>query len=282
MAEATTATMSGANNNAAAAAAETVQETTEATSSLQPKIESAESAEAIEAAPKAAASTEAAEPVVAEKTIETEASAAAGKATETTDVAATGSLTEAVEASTSAVTGGILETPRVPPAAVLRTATSNSQALNQDDEIAPVTSATGAVVCNITLLLPTGNRHPFKIDDRYLTKRGVEVPDLTDAGTKDPFSISVYKLKELILREWREDWESRPASPSSIRLIHFGRMLDDKEQLKKYQMSPDSPNIVHMSVKPAEMMEDEEAAKGTSGGREARRREGGNGCCVIL
>jgi hypothetical protein len=87
-------------------------------------------------------------------------------------------------------------------------------------------------ICNITLLLPTGARHPYKIDERYLTKRSVDVPDTTEAGKKDPFSISVYTLKELILREWREEWNDKPASPSSIRLIHFGKLLDDKEQLK--------------------------------------------------
>lgn len=86
-------------------------------------------------------------------------------------------------------------------------------------------------VCNITLLLPTGARHPYKIDDKYLTKRNVEVPDISENGKKDPFSISVYKLKELILREWRDEWEGKPASPSSIRLIHFGKLLDDKEQV---------------------------------------------------
>ncbi len=113
---------------------------------------------------------------------------------------------------------------------------SDSLSITHDDEIAPVSSAgaadSGGLVCNITLLLPNGNRHPFRIDDRYLTKRNVEVPDLTDSGHKDPFSISVYKLKELILREWREDWDGKPASPSSIRLIHFGKLLDDKEQLR--------------------------------------------------
>lgn len=151
-------------------------------------------------------------------------------------------------------------------------------------------------VCNITLLLPTGARHPYRIDERYLAKRGVDVPDAI-AGTeeedqsgggggggakKDPFSISVYTLKELILREWREEWNDKPASPSSIRLIHFGKLLDDKEQLKKYQFSRDAPNVVHMSVRPAEMMEEDEAAKGKSGGREGRSREGGSNCCVIL
>lgn len=95
---------------------------------------------------------------------------------------------------------------------------------------APSNPADGPV-CNITLLLPTGARHPYKIDDRYLTKRSVDVPEVTESGKKDPFSISVYKLKELILREWRDEWDGKPASPSSIRLIHFGKLLDDKEQL---------------------------------------------------
>lgn len=94
----------------------------------------------------------------------------------------------------------------------------------------PANSVDGPV-CNITLLLPTGARHPYKIDDKYLSKRNVDVPEITESGKKDPFSISVYKLKELILREWRDEWEGKPASPSSIRLIHFGKLLDDKEQL---------------------------------------------------
>ena len=50
----------------------------------------------------------------------------------------------------------------------------------------------------ITLLLINGARHPFKLDARYLNKRNAEVEG------NDPFNLSVYKLKELILREWRE------------------------------------------------------------------------------
>lgn len=49
----------------------------------------------------------------------------------------------------------------------------------------------------ITLLLTSGARHPFKINGRYLRKRSIDVPDY------DPFKMSVYTLKELILREWR-------------------------------------------------------------------------------
>lgn len=78
----------------------------------------------------------------------------------------------------------------------------------------------------ITLLLTSGARHPFKLDTKYLNKRNVEVLN------NDPFNLSVYKLKELILREWREEWEAKPSSPSYIRLISFGKLLDDKAALK--------------------------------------------------
>jgi hypothetical protein len=54
----------------------------------------------------------------------------------------------------------------------------------------------------ITLLLINGARHPFKLDQKYLNKRNVEVQG------NDPFNLSVYKLKELILREWREGMSS--------------------------------------------------------------------------
>lgn len=90
----------------------------------------------------------------------------------------------------------------------------------------------GRSVCNITLLLASGGRHPYKLDAKYLSRRNVAMPDQDENGNPDPFSISIYTLKELILREWRSDWEAKPASPSSIRLIHFGKLLDDKEQLK--------------------------------------------------
>lgn len=50
----------------------------------------------------------------------------------------------------------------------------------------------------ITLLLINGARHPYKIDEKYLKKRGVNVEG------NNPVNMSVYTLKELIWREWRE------------------------------------------------------------------------------
>lgn len=158
-------------------------------------------------------------------------------------------------------------------------------------------------VLMINLLLTSGARHPYKLDDRYLTKRNVPVPGVTESGKKDPFSISVYTLKELILREWREEWEVRPSSPSSIRLIHFGRLLDDKALLKgshvchenvitdrllmisasDCRFSLTDANVVHMTVKPQEVVDDEEASKSKAQRGERDGSERTPGCrCVIL
>ncbi|KAI9928396.1 hypothetical protein ASPWEDRAFT_439775 [Aspergillus wentii DTO 134E9] len=130
----------------------------------------------------------------------------------------------------------------------------------------------------ITLLLITGSRHPFKIDGRYLRKQSVNVEN------HDPFLMSVYTLKELIWREWRSDWEQRPTSPSSIRLISFGKLLEDKAPLSDSKFSRDAPNVVHMTVKPQELV-DEEDAKGakTQYTREREASERSPSCrCVIL
>lgn len=50
----------------------------------------------------------------------------------------------------------------------------------------------------ITLLLTNGARHPYKIDEKYLQKRNVTVEG------NNPVLMSIYTLKELIWREWRE------------------------------------------------------------------------------
>ncbi|PQE20515.1 ubiquitin protein [Rutstroemia sp. NJR-2017a BBW] len=146
----------------------------------------------------------------------------------------------------------------------------------------PDTAAAGPAL-TITLLLTSGSRHPYKIDEKYLNKRGVNVPDVTEAGRKDPFSISVYTLKELILREWRDEWEAKPSSPSSIRLIFFGRLLDDKLALRECKFNPDGANIVHMTVTPQDLVDEEEAAKGGSSRGNREGSEATAGCrCVIL
>jgi hypothetical protein len=60
----------------------------------------------------------------------------------------------------------------------------------------------GPVIIINLLLSSTGTRHPYRIDQKYLAKRNVTAENET--GDFDPFVISVYTLKELIWRDWRE------------------------------------------------------------------------------
>jgi hypothetical protein len=114
------------------------------------------------------------------------------------------------------------------------TAPTEDQSLSIDPIESPGEGpAEGDLVVDIMLLLTTGARHPFKIDEKYLTKRNVTVTVKTEDGKMDPFSITVYTLKELILRDWRKEWSAPPREPSAIRLIHFGKLLEDRMPLSR-------------------------------------------------
>ncbi|TVY85728.1 hypothetical protein LAWI1_G008371 [Lachnellula willkommii] len=174
--------------------------------------------------------------------------------------------------------------PPAPPAQVSRVDSIAIGPSTEEAPIAPIVSHSveAGPVLVITLLLTSGARHPYKIDERYLAKRNVNVPGATQAGRKDPYSISVYTLKELILREWRDEWEVQPSSPSSIRLIYFGRLLDDKTPLKDCRFNEKEANVVHMTVRPQDIVDEEDASKAKGGGRDRDRNENTAGCrCVI-
>ncbi|KIV94035.1 hypothetical protein PV10_05193 [Exophiala mesophila] len=172
--------------------------------------------------------------------------------------------------------------PQPPPPASLPTATrtfSTAIGPSSDSPVVPAKDpqVSGPVLL-ITLLLTSGARHPFKLDSKYLAKRNVELPE------GDPFNLSVYKLKELILREWRDEWEAKPSSPNYIRLISFGKLLDDKAALKDYKFSFDSPNVLHMTIKPQDFIEDEDAKGAKSSfGNQQETESRSPGCrCVIM
>ncbi|KZF23249.1 hypothetical protein L228DRAFT_107019 [Xylona heveae TC161] len=185
-------------------------------------------------------------------------------------------------AATTSLPGSTAESttlPQIPPNALVREhSTAIGPSLDQPAPPRRESSATGGPTVLITLLLTNSARHPFKIDERYLRKRNIAVEEM------NPFNLSVYALKELIWREWRDEWETRPSSPTSIRLISFGRLLDDKSLLKDCRFNADSPNVVHMTVRPQEIV-DEEDAKTTkhSYGRDRDGADRSPGCrCVIL
>ena len=65
------------------------------------------------------------------------------------------------------------------------------------DQPLPATDSASGPTLMITLLLPSGARHPFKIDGKYLSKRNMQ------AEENNPVNLSVYNMKELIWRDWR-------------------------------------------------------------------------------
>lgn len=139
----------------------------------------------------------------------------------------------------------------------------------------------GEPVIEIMLIVTSSNtRHPFKIHEKYLRRRNVNVTALNEEGKMDINSITVYTLKELILRDWRQEWETAPREPTSIRLIRMGKLLDDKSTLKSYDFSTTSPNPVHMTVKPQEIIDEEQATKGAKETSSATSRAGC--CCIVL
>ncbi|WPH04773.1 Hypothetical protein R9X50_00766800 [Acrodontium crateriforme] len=159
-----------------------------------------------------------------------------------------------------------------------------------DSVVQPTISAAAGPTLSITLMLTTGARHPYKIDEKYLVSRKVTTKGMKGSeseGEFDPREVSGYKLKELIWTDWRSEWEPRPASPSAIRLIIFGKMVDDKKSLKDYPFHLDSPNILHMTVKPADFDDDDghggKSASKVGSFRARDVEDGGAGCrCVIL
>jgi hypothetical protein len=176
-----------------------------------------------------------------------------------------------------ATTQSAEQSSKVDPRTTLERLDSDALGPSSDAPAAKPDPASGPVVIITLLLTASGARHPYKIDEKYLKKRNVKVEGM------DPYNISVYTLKELIWRDWREEWEQRPTAPSSIRLIHFGRMLDDKVPLKECRFQTEAPNVVHMTVKPQEVVDEEDAKTGKGGSRRDGDDEEHAGCrCVIL
>ncbi|KAI9713472.1 MAG: hypothetical protein M1820_000854 [Bogoriella megaspora] len=182
------------------------------------------------------------------------------------------------------ITSGTLEqTPEKPPPAVLKRSETEAIGPPSDNPSAHHDTSSGPAVL-ITIMLTNGNRHPYKVDEKYLRKRNIQSEGTLPGGGMDPYSISVYTLKELMWRDWREEWEPRPSSPSAIRLIYLGKMLKDSEPLKEYNFQTAAPNVLHMTVKPQELLDDEDGKTAKAGsGRGRDGEEATAGCrCVIL
>lgn len=86
----------------------------------------------------------------------------------------------------------------LPPLMREKTAPAIGPATDKPTPVPKESEVEGPVLFITLLLSSTGARHPYKLDEKYLRKRNVAVEG------NNPINISLYKLKELILRDWRE------------------------------------------------------------------------------
>ena len=96
-----------------------------------------------------------------------------------------------------------------------------------------------------------------------------------------------------------KEWSVKPTSPAAIRLIHFGRLLDDKQSLdgivnvKIYKVEKanwvvecrfnvNTSNVVHMAVKPQDLVDEDDpkTVKGTNRDRDGDDRTAGCRCII--
>ncbi|WVQ98242.1 hypothetical protein IAU59_005365 [Kwoniella sp. CBS 9459] len=108
--------------------------------------------------------------------------------------------------------------------------------------------------------------------------------------------LTVGRMKELIWNSWPSDWTdpAQPPSPSYLRILHAGRILQDDSTLSSNNLpvsdTPNAPTVVHISVRSFSIRgEDADPKKPGILGRTASHRSHRNdtddtgGCkCIIM
>ncbi|KAK8847564.1 hypothetical protein IAR55_005423 [Kwoniella newhampshirensis] len=107
--------------------------------------------------------------------------------------------------------------------------------------------------------------------------------------------ITVGRMKELIWSTWPSEWTdtAQPSSPSLMRILHAGRILQDDSTLMSNNLpasiQPSTPTVVHISIRSFSLKGDDEPKKPgllhrtASTSRSHRNDEEVSGCrCVIM
>ncbi|KAK9367043.1 hypothetical protein V1509DRAFT_205993 [Lipomyces kononenkoae] len=129
--------------------------------------------------------------------------------------------------------------PSTNPADPIKTTLTAIDSIDDDDDDKSITVSP----LTVTLLLISGVRASITIDREYMKGHSL--------GLREPESLTVLTLKECIWKDWKEEWGERPGSTEYIRLIHFGRLLDNKDSLGASQLSRTNLyNVLHMSIRP--------------------------------
>ncbi|RKP13136.1 ubiquitin-related domain-containing protein [Piptocephalis cylindrospora] len=65
-----------------------------------------------------------------------------------------------------------------------------------------------------------------------------------------PPDVTIDQARQALYSRWPEDWEDQaPSSASLLKIIYFGRFLENSSTLADNKLGPGTPNIVHVSIK---------------------------------
>lgn len=137
----------------------------------------------------------------------------------------------------------------------------------------------------ITILLSSGERVEWALDDSFLTAHNLSVKSCDEA--------TVAQLKQCIATKW-PDFKTNSSSPepSRLRLFFLGKILDDSQTLESVGLGSNSPqnvsSVIHVSVRPESFQLDSKRTPSAgytvqAGGAVDAEQSGGRcGCCLVM
>ncbi|CAN6675068.1 hypothetical protein TRVA0_083S00210 [Trichomonascus vanleenenianus] len=156
--------------------------------------------------------------------------------------------------------------------AALDTATAGEQEGEVEEHIVAQGSAIDKIEdsasgVEVTLMLISGQRNKFTIPPQ---------------DEKTQSNITIEHFRNALFQSWKDAWGNSPSTPANIRLIHFGKVLEDAQTLEECGITSPHPTVVHVSVKPQSFELDR--SKSNSSKSKSRRRsddDRGSRCCII-
>lgn len=96
--------------------------------------------------------------------------------------------------------------------------------ISETDPVSSPSVPVASVPIHITLLLVSGLRVPLTVDTDFISSH--ELP------SDPPHSLLIGSVKSALFTDWKEEWGIAPVSPTNIRFIHYGKVLDDSQTLQ--------------------------------------------------
>ncbi|BFZ60145.1 hypothetical protein YB2330_001167 [Saitoella coloradoensis] len=88
--------------------------------------------------------------------------------------------------------------------------------------------------------------------------------------------VTVGSVKQRLMEDWPPEWDDqKPVGVGNIRLLHLGKLLADNLTLKDCRIQQGNPNVVHLTVRPADLVPEEDVDAKVE-------QKKGSGCCVLM